>query len=1099
VAEIDLSTDSLIAAVRSRTLPTDENTETIEKAETITEADNLISEKIDEFVAILDDPEAAVNRDELQVEIQKLQSFQAELEALKAPLAEAETESAEPDQNEIAESIESTESESEEMDTATEIPSEEMAELPTVVDEAQMEISPDSLPQTAPTEEDIAMASAPQITDEQRAVFEEILSISEGFVIDFDRKANVLIEDGDLQERELKALADLNNTFVASIDTKIDSLNAIKTLGGSDFKRTIEREIEELQALSADKQQEYDRLMAEAELIAMESEEPVADATDELTERESDLKEIREIPDLNTIQYKSLNASIIRNGLKTKTDSLRLLQDKYSEVTSAEEKSDILAEMDRITAEVNRGITQSNLAEINYYQSENTRILSQLDANKSTNREEIIALQSRATELKAKSIKLEKTEDVSMQQALISDLSDVNNQLAEFASAESESATSELAELGDFSNAMLKPESHETLPNKAYLTEMQSMVITEMSPDLRKRLIENDEELDLTLDFASGESVEEKRGLISANTKVDSIGLELLAESPAQFDYLVAMVRADSLKNLERQSAEYAELQQIQAVERSTEADRLLKMIPNQETEKDRESVKARAKKLEEEAEVLYKKSALAAVQAELIRAKRSQNDEKLIALSTDLSFKQRKALDALLLKPGYRIIPSEEPVAVVDESLGKANTPAEIPSSVVTEAESTDKVVINEKPTTPELKSEGLDAVKGNWLGMVEIIAEKDDFSDVEESMFVEAETGTYDSNKPIPIDPAMPDGLIFQVQVGAYRNPIPQDLFGPYAPIMGQKLANGITRYRAGLFKKYAEALQARNEIRTKGYSDAFVVVYVDGEKLTGEQAREILAQARETEKVSVELIKGIPSGEPIAVKAEEKEPELNTSYYNDPEAAEAEQVEIIAGLFYTVQVGVYSKPVKLDQLYNLTELNSELTASGVIRYTSGRFGDLSAASTRKEVARNKGVNDAFITAYYNGKRVSLAEAERLIAEKGESVFAEKVAGEKPADVPPPNVSVDEEKDNGESYVVIMGTFVDNVPQELADLFLENKNWGIRKIQGPGSAAIYLSEDIKSLDEARALLKECKKLNISTATLGTMKDGKITSVQIE
>ena len=78
-------------------------------------------------------------------------------------------------------------------------------------------------------------------------------------------------------------------------------------------------------------------------------------------------------------------------------------------------------------------------------------------------------------------------------------------------------------------------------------------------------------------------------------------------------------------------------------------------------------------------------------------------------------------------------------------------------------------------------------------------------------------------------------------------------------------------------------------------------------------------------------------------------------------------------------------------------------------------------------------------------------------------------------------------------------MGTFVSDVPQELADLFLENKSWGIRKIQGPGNGAIYLSEDKESLEDARKLLEECKKLNIRSATIGKMKNGQLTSVQIE
>jgi hypothetical protein len=1086
--EIQVSTDSLITALSARAVLVDEETEESPTIDEFEAANELVSEQIDEYVTILDDPQSNVDRDAVQVEIQKLQAFQVELSAsineqkladvnevndLSAENTSGQTETgASPSQ----ESIETV------VDESTGAGSELALAIPIVYIPEGQDSPPSDLSKTAQNLE----LNETALTEDQRQQFEEILSISEGFVVDFDQKATVVIRESDLEERELTALADLNEAFVISIENKIDSLESLRNEVGEEFQKVIDEEIIDLEALSADKQQESDRLLAEAELIAMaQPTELTADqeSTAETIEIDETLPEIK-IPDLSSIQYKSLNASIIRNDLKSKSDTLSQLKSEYATLTSEAEREASLTKMERINAEVNEGINQSNFAEIEFYQNENERILSQLDPNSSRNREEIRALQVRITELGAKVAKVELSDNANEQMQLIAELTEVNTSLGSFSQPDSEADNSAI--LGDVTSALLKPESHETLPNKAYLTKMQSIMANDMAVERREELIAQDEKLKVSLNFSESNTIDNKNELIAGSTKVDPIGLSLLSESPAQRDYLVALVRADSLKNLEQKSASYAELKKSQAIERSSEADRLLKMLPNQETDRDRESVKARARKLEQEAEVLYEKSALAAEQAELIRATRSQNDQELVALSTALSFQQRRALDNLLLKPGYRIIPSEEPVADVaaENSFDTAPTPS--------------KPIIIETAPTPVSESTGLDAIKGNWLGMVEIIAEKEDFSDVEGSMFVEAEASVYNDGKPIPVDPVMPDGLIFQVQVGAYRNPIPQDLFGPYAPIMGQKLDNGITRYRAGLFTKYEEAIQARNEIRTKGYSDAFVVVYVNGEKLTGEQARDILAQAKGKESINVELVSGIPTTEPLAGITTEgaDTPKPNAEYYNDPEAAEAAQVEVIMGLFYTVQVGVYSKPVKLDQLFNLSELNSELTGSGVIRYTTGRFGDLSAATNRKELAREKGVSDAFITAYYNGQRISLSEAKNVLEAEGEGVLSKQVASEK-AEVSESEEGTDKKSD--ETYVVIMGTFVDDVPQELVNLFLQNKSWGIQKIQGPGNGAIYLSKDMPSLDDARKLLEECKNLNIKSAAIGTIKNGNITSVQNE
>lgn len=1085
--EIQVSTDSLITALSARTVLVDEETEESPTIDEFEAANELVSEEIDEFVAILDDPQSNDNRDAVQVEIQKLQAFQVELSAsiVEKKLAGANevddlTAENTSGQTEVGESP-SQESAETEVDESAGIETELALAIPAVSTPGERQDNPPS--NLSETAENLELNET-VLSEGQRQEFEEILSISEGFVVAFDQKAKVVIKESDLEERELKALASLNDSFVISIENKIDSLESLRNELGEEFQKVIDEEIIDLEALSADKQQESDRLLAEAELIAM------AQPTELTADQESTVKTIEidetlleiEIPDLSSIQYKSLNASIIRNGLKSKSDTLSQLKSEYATLTSEAEREASLTKMERINAEVNEGINQSNFAEIEFYQNENERILSQLDPNFSRNREEISALQVRITELSTKAAKVELNDNANEQMQLIAELTEVNTSLGSFSQPDSEADNSAI--LGDVTSAILKPESHETLPNKAYLTKMQSIMANDMAVKRREELITQDEKLNVSLDFSESNTIDNKKELIAGSTKVDPIGLNLLSESPAQLDYLVAMVRADSLKTLEQTSASYAELKKSQAIERSSEADRLLKMLPNQETDRDRESVKARARKLEQEAEVLYEKSSLAAEQAELIRATRSQNDQELVALSTDLSFKQRRVLDNLLLKPGYRIIPSEEAVAdaVAENSVDTVPTPS--------------KPIISETAPTPVSESTSLDAIKGNWLGMVEIIAEKEDFSDVEGSMFVEAEASVYNVSKPIPVDPVMPDGLIFQVQVGAYRNPIPQDLFGPYAPIMGQKLDNGITRYRAGLFTKYEEAIQARNEIRTKGYSDAFVVVYVNGEKLTGEQARDILAQAKGKETINVELVSGISTTEPLAdiTTAGADTPKPNTEYYNDPEAAEAAQVEVIMGLFYTVQVGVYSKPVKLDQLFNLSELNSELTESGVIRYTTGRFGDLAAATNRKELAREKGVSDAFITAYYNGKRISLSDAKNVLEAEGEGVLSKQVASEK-AEVSEPEEGTDKKSD--ETYVVIMGTFVDDVPQELVNLFLQNKSWGIQKIQGPGNGAIYLSKDMPLLDDARKLLEECKKLNIKSAAIGTMKNGNITSVQ--
>lgn len=275
------------------------------------------------------------------------------------------------------------------------------------------------------------------------------------------------------------------------------------------------------------------------------------------------------------------------------------------------------------------------------------------------------------------------------------------------------------------------------------------------------------------------------------------------------------------------------------------------------------------------------------------------------------------------------------------------------------------------------------------------------------------------------IAIDAPKPGGIVYSVQVGAFRNPIPADLFGDMIPIMGESAGNGLTRYTVGLFDDLAAANKAKDMVRSHGYRDAFVVVYKDGRRISLTQARSeamppppitaaapvIAAPVEEGDARPVVNIvppprqapaqtAGIPGDSSVLVKYPASAQEILASfeatpeasaYYNDPSAAPARQVETVKGLFFTVQVGVYSKPVALDRLFNITPLNSERTETGKIRYTTGVYLDMERARMRKDQSVGLGVKDAFVTAYLNGRRIPMNEARVLLARHGRSILAD------------------------------------------------------------------------------------------------------------
>lgn len=286
-----------------------------------------------------------------------------------------------------------------------------------------------------------------------------------------------------------------------------------------------------------------------------------------------------------------------------------------------------------------------------------------------------------------------------------------------------------------------------------------------------------------------------------------------------------------------------------------------------------------------------------------------------------------------------------------------------------------------------------------------------------LKKNIFVRSEgaTSAYSDANPIPVDPVMPEGVIYQVQVGAFRNPIPQDHFKGFSPIIGQKIPSGITRYKVGFFTDFNSADVAKDEIRAKGYTDAFVVVFNNGKKISLAQARLLLQEQPDGTAVLVEENTSDTSdsnssnqgdstsgdtnnndtgtSQPFSGDIQEEfvYDETKDDYYNDPAAAKATQVEMIPGLFYTVQIGAYSKPVTSAQLNNIDPLNSELTESGIIRYTSGIYNNVAAASAWKEQIQAGGIEDAFVSAYYNGVRISIAKAKDVLARKGDGIYVD------------------------------------------------------------------------------------------------------------
>lgn len=261
------------------------------------------------------------------------------------------------------------------------------------------------------------------------------------------------------------------------------------------------------------------------------------------------------------------------------------------------------------------------------------------------------------------------------------------------------------------------------------------------------------------------------------------------------------------------------------------------------------------------------------------------------------------------------------------------------------------------------------------------------------------------YTEANPIPVGVKSPSGLTYRVQIGAFSRPIPQDLFKEFNPVSGEKIGNtGITRYMAGFFNSSVSVVEARQSIRSLGYSDAFVVAYCDGERITFGQARRLEASGACVPKGTNELILEVAenTADHLGIPTVNELVELPEYSYNQaPGAVEADPIELKQGLFFTVQIGVFNRPVDEAQLRYLPEILTVRLPNGLIRYATGMFDSSEEASPRRRDAIDKGITDAFIVAYYKGERLTAARARILLKENGPSILQSTIEKIQPVEL--------------------------------------------------------------------------------------------------
>lgn len=364
------------------------------------------------------------------------------------------------------------------------------------------------------------------------------------------------------------------------------------------------------------------------------------------------------------------------------------------------------------------------------------------------------------------------------------------------------------------------------------------------------------------------------------------------------------------------------------------------------------------------------------------------------------------------------------------------------------------------------------------------------------------------YNNSNPIPPSTVEPEGLVFKVQVGAFRNPIPQDHFKGFAPIVAEQGPNGITRYTAGYFKDFSVADNAKTDIRVLGYSDAFVVAFLNGKRINIEQARAMLTgnqivaantQTPDNNRTNANTAT-VGTNTNSTSSANTNRPQPNVNNVNDGFST---NVQSAKGYFYTVQVGVYSGTVKPSILNNIENINSDRLLNNLVRYSSGQYKTPEEAMAVRQQIIAKGITDAFVTAYIDGQRYTVDQARRILEQNrtNASLNINNSANSTTSPVSnTSNNSVNNTISSGtaevKEYRVNIGEYADDIPNDVAGVYLQLTGRGIKSYE-KGDKTVYLIGSFDNFEDAEKLKKEMQEMGIKGAKVVTYVNDKETDLR--
>ncbi|MCU0460192.1 MAG: hypothetical protein MUE37_14015 [Bacteroidales bacterium] len=255
--------------------------------------------------------------------------------------------------------------------------------------------------------------------------------------------------------------------------------------------------------------------------------------------------------------------------------------------------------------------------------------------------------------------------------------------------------------------------------------------------------------------------------------------------------------------------------------------------------------------------------------------------------------------------------------------------------------------------------------------------------------SLFSISQRQAYSDASPVPVEPVMPDGLMYTIQIAAFRNDVAPSLFKGLSPVYGKKRqGSDAVFYYTGMFRRIDDARKVLPDARGAGFPDAFIIAMMDGTQVSMERAALLEKEwgSRPFNSTPVS-----PAGKTSAgqVPAGKTSAGTVTGGGNATGATERNtgQPVPVGTLSFRAEVMRIDKPVKpeviqkIELLAGTRGLDMIKNSNGETVFLIGNFITFESADDYVSLLIRNGYSDARVAAYVGMQEIPVEAARELL----------------------------------------------------------------------------------------------------------------------